>query len=351
MQVDRLSVLVIDDEFLILDTLGEYLSERGFEVFVAEGGRQGLEMFFEKKPSLVLVDLRMPEVDGLEVIRTITRKSPNTPVIVVSGTGVIQDAIDALRLGAWDFVTKPLSNFAVLDHAVNKALERRRLIHENHLYQEHLEEQIRVRTADLEREIRKRKGIEERLRESEQKFRELSIKDGLTGLYNARYFASQIEVELERCNRYGHTLSLIFMDIDDFKQFSDSFGHPMGDRVLANLAQVILKVVRKNDIAFRYGGEEFVIVLPETENPEAVQVAERIRRRFAGMVQCHDNMLRPIYRTVSVGVAQYRPGETSARLIERADRYMYAAKALGKNTIVRDDGTPTPDESVSKDEG
>ncbi|GAU08189.1 GGDEF domain-containing response regulator [Desulfoplanes formicivorans] len=337
MQIERLSVLVIDDESLILDTLGEYLSERGFEVFLAEGGRKGLEMFFRKNPTLVLVDLRMPEVDGLEVIKTITRKSPTTPVIVVSGTGVIQDAIDALRLGAWDFVTKPLSNFAVLDHALNKALERRRLIRENQQYQEHLEEQVRIRTSDLEREISKRKLIERRLRESEQKFRELSIKDGLTGLYNSRHFFNQIDVELERCHRYGHTLSLIFMDIDDFKQYNDTFGHPMGDHVLKNLAQVILKVVRKNDTAFRYGGEEFVILLPETENPEAVQVAERIRRSFARMVQCRDSMSRPVHKTISAGVAEHRPGETATRLIERADRYLYAAKALGKNTIVRDD--------------
>jgi diguanylate cyclase (GGDEF)-like protein len=273
-------------------------------------------------------------VDGIEVMETITRHSPDTPVIVVSGTGVIQDAIDALRIGAWDFITKPLSNLAVLDHAVNKALERRQLIRENRLYQEHLEEEIRHRTADLEREIRERKEIEKKLRESEQKFRELSIKDGLTGLYNARYFFGQIESELERCSRYGHTLSLILMDIDDFKLYNDTYGHLMGDRVLECLARVILKMIRKNDIAFRYGGEEFVILLPETEAPEAVNVAERIRESFAQTNQgLRDPSIR-VYKTISVGVTQYRPGESSSQLIERADAFMYAAKSSGKNRIV-----------------
>jgi len=334
MQTEKQTVLIIDDEPLILETLGEYLDERGFDVLVALGGREGLTKFHQYDPGLVLVDLRMPEVDGLEVMEEITRQSPATPVIVVSGTGVIQDAIDALRIGAWDFVTKPLSNFGILDHAVGKALERRRLLRENLLYQEHLEEQIRYRTADLEKEIRERKRIEKKLRESEHKFRELSIKDGLTGLYNARYFFSQIESELERCSRYGHSLSIILMDIDDFKKFNDTYGHLMGDRVLECLAEVILKMVRKNDIAFRYGGEEFVILLPETGADEAVGVAERIRAGFARIDQCVDDAV-PVHKTISVGVAQYQAGDTPPQLIERADQYMYAAKSQGKNRIVR----------------
>jgi diguanylate cyclase (GGDEF)-like protein len=331
---EQLSVLLIDDEELILETLGDYMAERGFNVFLAKGGREGLETFFREAPGLVLVDLRMPEVDGIEVMETITRKSPDTPVIVVSGTGVIQDAIDALRIGAWDFITKPLSNFAVLDHAVNKALERRRLIQENRLYQEHLEEEIRHRTADLEREIYERKQIEKKLRESEQKFRELSIKDGLTGLYNARYFFRQIEAELERCTRYGHTLSLILLDIDDFKLYNDTYGHLNGDRVLECLASVILKMIRKNDIAFRYGGEEFIVLLPETEASEAINVADRIRTCFSQTNQVRHDTSTHVYKTISIGVAQYQSGESSSQLIERADKFMYAAKSSGKNRIV-----------------
>ncbi|WP_462323884.1 GGDEF domain-containing response regulator [Desulfoplanes sp.] len=327
------SVLIIDDEPLILETLGDYMGERGFKVLLGHGGQQGLDLFASNRPDLVLVDLRMPEVDGLEVMEQITRRSPETPVIVVSGTGVLQDAIDALRTGAWDFVTKPLTNFAVLDHAVNMAMERGRLICENARYQKHLEEEVRARTADLEREIAERKHIEEELRESERKFRDLSIKDGLTGLYNARYFFSQIESELERCNRYGHALSLILMDIDDFKQYNDTYGHLSGDQVLVCLAKVILKMVRKNDIAFRYGGEEFVILLPETEAREAVAVADRIRDGFARKDQCAGSR-EHVYKTISVGVAEYDPGETSSRLIGRADRNMYVAKAQGKNRIV-----------------
>ena len=333
MQDDKLCVLIIDDENLILETIGEYMEERGFRVLLARDGRQGLDFFSKDHPDLVLVDLRMPGVDGLEVLDVIARKSPNTPVIVISGTGVIQDAIEALRVGAWDFITKPLGNFGVLDHAVSRSLERSRLIRENTLYQQHLEDEVQLRTIDLEREITERKEIEERLRQSEQKFRELSIKDGLTGLYNARYFFNQIESELERSSRYGHPLSLILMDIDDFKKYNDTYGHLQGDKVLTCLADIILKIVRKNDTAYRYGGEEFVIILPETGVQEAVAVAERIRTTFASTDQCMEEG-NHVFKTVSVGVTEYIPGEKSAHLIERADQRMYAAKEKGKNRIV-----------------
>ena len=330
---EQFSVLIIDDERLILETLEEYMEERGFTVLIAETGRQGLDLFFQEHPDLVLVDLRMPGIDGLEVMETISRSAPNTPVLVVSGTGIIQDAIDALRVGAWDFITKPFGNFDVFDHAVSRALERSRLIRENTQYQEHLEALVHVRTAALEREIGERKKIEEELRQSEQKFRNLSIRDGLTGLYNARYFFTQIESELERTSRYEHPLSMILMDIDDFKQYNDTYGHLQGDSVLVCLAGTILKMIRRNDSAYRYGGEEFVVILPETCVAEAIAVAERIRHSFAEADQCSESTT-PVFKTVSVGVTQYIPGEQATRLIERADQKMYLAKAQGKNRIV-----------------
>ncbi len=333
MHDEQESVLIIDDEPLILETLQDYMEERGFNVWIASDGRQGLDLFVQEHQDLVLVDLRMPEIDGLKVMETIARNSPNTPVIVVSGTGIIQDAIDALRVGAWDFITKPFGNFDVFDHAVHKALERSRLIRENILYQEHLEDQVRLRTEELEGEIRERKKIENELRKSEHKFRELSIKDGLTGLYNARYFFRQIESEVERCSRYEHPLSLILMDIDDFKLFNDTYGHLQGDKVLACLAKTILKMIRRNDSAYRYGGEEFVVILPETSAEEAVAVAERIRQTFALENQCQ-GAVPPVFKTVSVGVAEYIGGEQTTQLIERADQKMYYAKTHGKNRVV-----------------
>jgi DNA-binding NtrC family response regulator len=142
-------ILVIDDESIIRESITAYLEDSGFRVCQAGDGREGLAVFHLEKPDLVMVDLRMPGIDGLEVLSTVMTESPDTPTIVVSGTGVIQDAIEALRMGALDFVTKPILDMAVLEHAAKKALERARLRMENRRYREHLEEEIRCRTADL----------------------------------------------------------------------------------------------------------------------------------------------------------------------------------------------------------
>ena len=142
-------VLVIDDEDIVRDSVSTYLEDSGFVVFQAMDGREGLDQFKERQPHVVLLDLRMPRMDGLEVLETIAGELDQVPVIVVTGAGVLQDAVAALRLGAFDFVTKPIVDMAVLEHSVNRALEHTRLREENRRYQAHLEDEIRARTQDL----------------------------------------------------------------------------------------------------------------------------------------------------------------------------------------------------------
>jgi putative two-component system response regulator len=145
------TVLTIEDEKAVRDSFRNYLEDYDYNVMEAEDGRSGVKKFLEGKPDLVMVDLRMPEMDGLEVLEKITAASPDTPIIVVSGTGVMHDAVEALHLGAWDYLLKPVEDLTVLLHAVEKALERARLIGENRRYRNHLEDMIRLRTAQLER--------------------------------------------------------------------------------------------------------------------------------------------------------------------------------------------------------
>lgn len=142
-------VLIIDDEDIIRDGVATYLGDSGFAVYQAGDGREGLRRFQETRPDVVLLDLRMPRMDGLEVLEAISGELDQVPVIVVTGAGVLQDAVAALRLGAFDFVTKPIVDMAVLEHAVLRALERSRLKEENRRYQAHLEDEIRIRTRDL----------------------------------------------------------------------------------------------------------------------------------------------------------------------------------------------------------
>ncbi len=167
-------VLTIDDEPAIRTSFRAYLNEFGYDVLEAENGKIGLDVFQKENPDLILVDLRMPEMDGLQVIAEVVKQSPETPIIIVSGTGHISDAIEALRLGAWDYLVKPIEDMNILHHAVKKGLERSRLLRENRDYQAHLEEEVEKRTADLAMAM-------DNLRLSEEKYR--SIFENLQDVY------------------------------------------------------------------------------------------------------------------------------------------------------------------------
>jgi diguanylate cyclase (GGDEF)-like protein len=161
---------------------------------------------------------------------------------------------------------------------------------------------------------------------------QMAITDALTGLYNRRYFEQELPQELERAHRYEQTFGLLMIDVDNFKMFNDTYGHPMGDRVLATIATTIKKALRTVDFAFRYGGEELTVILPETSRKSACQVAERIREQVVtDTIKLMGAVLKtPI--TVSVGVACYPfDGEDAVTLVTRADDLLYQAKAAGKN--------------------
>jgi diguanylate cyclase (GGDEF)-like protein len=177
---------------------------------------------------------------------------------------------------------------------------------------------------------RRNRQVVTALRESEKKFRELSITDDLTGLYNSRHLFRQLKAEIERSNRYKHPLSLLILDLDNFKQYNDAHGHIAGDKVLAKSGEILRKSLRKTDSAYRYGGEEFTVILTESTGKESLHFAERIRQAFekeASSLQQEENL--PI--TVSIGVAQYIPGEEITTFLKRADKNLYAAKNKGKN--------------------
>lgn len=182
-------------------------------------------------------------------------------------------------------------------------------------------------------DITERVKAEKALAESERRYKELSLVDELTKLFNKRYFNSHLQLEVERANRHGHPLSLLLMDIDNFKHHNDTYGHADGDRVLARLGQVIAESLRTNDVPCRYGGEEFTIILPETSGDQATVVAERIRARFAGEV-FQPTPTETVRKTISIGVTQYLAGESGQSLVERADQNMYEAKQSGKNRYV-----------------
>lgn len=182
------------------------------------------------------------------------------------------------------------------------------------------------------RDITERKIAEEALKKSEQRYLELSIMDDLTQLYNSRHFYMQLQKEIERSKRYEQPLTLLFLDLDKFKDFNDTFGHIEGDHVLARLGLVIKRCLRDSDSAYRYGGEEFTVMLPMTTSKEGFVTAERIKDELSREVFT-PGPDREIFLTMSVGVAQYQLDEEMKTFVNRADQFMYRAKNEGRNRI------------------
>ena len=182
-----------------------------------------------------------------------------------------------------------------------------------------------------------REAAIEALQKSEQRYLELSIVDDLTQLYNSRHFYAQLEREIERSNRYGHPLTLLLLDIDRFKDFNDTYGHVQGDYVLSRLGHAIKRSLREIDSAYRYGGEEFTIILPMTMSEEGIVTAKRIQKELRkenfSLVSGQE-----IYITVSIGLAQYKPKEEIRAFVHRVDQFMYKVKKNGRGKICSDDG-------------
>ncbi len=173
------------------------------------------------------------------------------------------------------------------------------------------------------------------LKESEGRYKELSIVDELTGLFNKRHFNEILRHESDRAKRYSHPLSMIIMDIDNFKHFNDTYGHAEGDRVLEAMGQIIRMSIRSLDCGHRYGGEEFTVILPATISKNAITVAERIRLNFAVHDFCPNNGEK-VNKTVSLGLTQFRPDDTPDSFLKRADKNLYQAKESGKNRYILD---------------
>jgi diguanylate cyclase (GGDEF)-like protein len=299
-------ILVVEDSRTQAEWLSEVLKREGYEIALAADGREAIRRVRTDPPDLVLLDMILPDMDGLEVLRVIKAKSDEhfIPVILLSVKSDLESRVAGLRIGADDFLAKPFAGA-----------------------------EIQARAAAMLRI----KSLQDQLRAAKGQLERLSITDGLTGLYNHRHFEERLAEEFRRSQRYGDPVSLMMLDLDHFKEVNDRFGHPFGDRVLREAAELIRTSIRDPDICARYGGEEFAIILPKTHLQGALAVAERMFKSLRAKRYAVDCAGEPsvLAVTASVGIATFPSKDVSSPelLVKLADEALYRAKRGGRNTI------------------
>lgn len=295
------TILIVDDNPVIVRLLEALLTRASYVVETVSSGDEALEAMNKVKPDLVLLDVEMPGGSGFTTCQAIKTNSltRDIPVIFVTSRGERSDIIEGFESGGQDYIMKPFTPAELL---------------------------IRVKTHLTLRQV------QERLQESVVRYRNLSMLDNLTGLYNTRYLYQSLHEQLEK--HPDTPLSAIFIDIDSFKKVVDTHGHLNGSNTIAELAEVIMPLLPEGCYGVSYGGDEFVLILPDHDRTDGRQLMERIRRvieetRFLSFCDLNINI------TVSSGIATFPyDGQTLEELLGNADHALFEAKRLGKNMVV-----------------
>jgi|GEM_PF-1114791 len=289
-------ILIIDDDQDVRELLRKFLQEAGYSVSTAENGETGIEHAVAEHPGLILLDINMPGMNGLEVCRKL-RSDPKNVFSIIMITASEGNEVEGLESGADDYIVKPFQKEVLL--------------------------------------ARIRRGIETAERRLDAHV------DPLTNVFNRRTFNTFLAQEEERASRYGRQLALILADIDHFKAVNDTYGHDVGDKVLIEMARVLRKSCRRSDLLARLGGEEFAILLPEANAEAAIICAEKARQQIEQHIFPQD-----MHLTASFGVAELRKNDQEG-MVKRADVAMYAAKESGRNKVMVEKPEGLEDHPVS----
>lgn len=299
-QVESLRILVMDDEEAVRNLLEDFLLLNHFSVLLADNAHKAISLLETEDVDLVLSDLVMPKMDGIALTKAVREMGLQIPVIVMTGYVSIDYAVESMKAGAVDFVTKPL-NFNHVLFIIQRAMETSRL---------------------------------QRLAQESELYRRLSHIDDMTEINNHRSFEKFLNSEIERQRRYSRPLSLLMIDIDDFKRYNDTYGHLVGDQVLRQVAALLKRSVRGCDFVARYGGEEFVVVLPETAEKEAVAVGRRILAAIGSFPFETNDAGRKEHITVTIGFASIpEHAQEQMDLIDKADKALFIGKRSGKDCL------------------
>jgi two-component system, cell cycle response regulator len=325
----QLKILIIEDDDdqreLMRETLEAHFGAG--TVVGAESGRGALTHDLASF-DLILSDYNLPDRTGMELLDAI-RSRCATPVIMVTGENVGQIAVEAIRRGATDYIVKFGDYLFTIPLVVEKNLTVAKVKREN--------ESLR---SELERALLDVRDKNAQLEASLKRVEEVAATDPLTGLYNRRHFGKVSEQLWSEAQRYDHDLACVMIDLDGYKQLNDRYGHQVGDQVLVVAGKVITANLRRADVAARYGGDEFILLLPHASAEEAAGVAARIHEQYgssvAGLLRRND---KP---TMSIGVASKRCDDPTCadQLVAAADAALYRAKAAGRNRVVISNPAP-----------
>lgn len=283
-------VLVVDDEDIICRLFAAMLGQYGcYEVVTTTDSQAVLSMLCKTTYDVVLLDINMPGISGMDLLRHITYAFDSLPVIIVTGHGSIEIAVESMQAGAADFVAKPVPA-SVLHIRIQRVLEHART-------------------------------------------RRLASIDRLTEVANHRAFQERLTQEFVRAERYHRPLSLLLIDIDFFHHYNELHGYPQGDLLLHDLARLFCGISRATDTVARYGGEEFAIILPETDGPSAQQMAHRFHMQVGTQPLPGADEMPGGRLTISIGVATYRPDDSQQALLEAALAALQTAKRDGRNRV------------------
>ncbi len=295
-------ILVIDDQPANLEVLVSFLKEHDFTVRIAENGKWALQVLETYQPDIIILDVMMPEMDGFETCRRIksNKDTADIPVFFMTALESVQDKVAGFEAGGVDYITKPFQQIEVLAR---------------------LNAHIALRKQKI------------KLEQQKDLLKMISITDDLTGLFNRRHMNTVLEREFGRCLRYGTDLSCLLVDLDHFKRVNDTYGHGFGDIVLREFSQSLATSIRVTDSAFRYGGEEFLILLPQTDINGAIQIGENIRRRTENKKVVSENISARV--TLSGGISSFHHHQprTSKEMIHFSDKALYASKKAGRNRM------------------
>ncbi len=312
-----MNILIADDEVTIRELVGEILTSEGHDITLAEDGEDALEKFNRSWHEIVFSDIRMPKMNGIELLAAVKEINADTQFVIMTSHASIDNSVEALKLGAFDYILKPFEDLGVVADAANRAMANLSGIHR---------QQYLLNTLSRQNE---------ELDSLSKEFREMAIRDGLTGLFNRRYAQEQLDKEFDRATSFARELSVLFMDLDHFKFLNDRHGHQAGDEILQILAEIMTQAVRESNTLGRWGGEEFIVIAPEIGEEESCKLAEKIRKA----VEAHpfpNAAQQPLgIVSLSIGVASRSAGTESAeKLLRFADDAVYYAKDSGRNRTV-----------------